>query len=516
MDYTEFIHSFNQISAVLTRRVSEDPKAAIAAARTVLAAQELLDETHRKIIVSSVLTDAGSDCEDFGAVDEAVTLLEQLAEALHDAPNILYNLGNALVARANLTVSAIATDWYAATCVDRIRAKVLFQKVADHPDSDNSLRARALNNLGNSLARAYRLIEAYDCYARAIEQDPQNGVALSCAARSLTDLSEYGLVSPLDVEPAVASLVRRAIATGDSIADLAGDVAGAKIHAFLNSSVQSGELPDLCNATEYQRFVAKHRLALTPSIEGLDLQLNRWDSLRLASIFEQGKQFGIPPIFAMFNVLKSDFLAARYAAYIAIEQQCPESGKYYDTLDFALYGTCISMMGMAQKCCFDLLDKAAVAISSYLDIPGKPSDFYFSSLWFAKNKTGKPTDAPSNLRPEITSHIDNGDFPLIALAEVARDLGGYLKTKRSIRHATTHRFTVLHDLACIPSRESDCIEHHELEDFKRHLVESLQMSRAVLFYFAHLVSVHERRSNRGEAVLGVVQVPNHDYIRGDE
>jgi tetratricopeptide (TPR) repeat protein len=515
MDKTEFLETFNLISALLTQRMNEDPKAAISAARAILVTPDLLDETHRKIIASGVLTDAGNDCQDAEAVDEAVGLLEQLADLLPDEPSILYNLGNALIPRANLIVLPTAADWCVVTGDDRSRAKVLFQKVAEHRESDNSLRARALNNLGNSLARTFRLIEAYDCYARAVEQDPRNSIALSCAAKSLIDLVDYGLVVPGDVEPAIAGHVSRANASADTINDLAGDAAGAKIHAFLSGSSHSGTIPDLSNATGYQQFVANHRLALVPTIEGLDLQLSRWDSLRLPTIVEEVHRSGIPPIFAMFNGLKSDFLAARYAAYLGLQQQCPESGKYHDTLDFALYGTSISMLGIAQKSCFDLLDKSAVAISSYLGLAVKSSDTYFSNLCFEKPKKGQLTGAPRELKQEVVIHIGNGDFPLLALAEVARDLSGYLKSKKAIRHAATHRFTVLHDIGCTPSRASDSVEHYAVEDFKRHLIESLQMSRAVLFYFVHLVLVHERRCNPDRRFIGVVKVPDHDYIRGE-
>lgn len=515
MDHPE--KTFNLISALLRQRINEDPKAAISAARTILASPDLLDETHRMIIASSVLTDAGGDCQDSEAVGEAVGLLNQLADRLPDVPSILYNLGNALITRANLTVLPSVTDWCAVTSEDRIRAKVLFQKVAEHRESDNGLRARALNNLGNSLARTFRLIEAYDCYARAVEQDPRNGVALSLCAKTLNDLMDYGLAVRSDVEPVMARLVSRANSVADTINELAGDAAAAEIHAFLSSSSHLGTMPDLSNATEYQRFVATHRLALVPTIEGLDLQLSRWDSLRLGTIKEQGHISGVPPIFAMFNVLKSDFLAARYAAYLALQQQCPESGNYYDTLDFAEYGTSISMLGIAQKSCFDLLDKAAVAISSYLGFPGKSSDISFTYLCFLKPKKGQPTEVSREFKPEVIDHIRRGDFPLLALAEVARDLGGYLKSKKAIRHAATHRFTVLHDIGCTPSRESACIEHYASEDFKRHLIESLQMARAVLFYFAHLVLVHERRHNQDQdKIFAAMEIPDHDYIRGKD
>jgi tetratricopeptide (TPR) repeat protein len=172
------------LSSILIKRIDEDPKAAIAAARTILAAQDLFDETNRKMLVSIVLTDAGSECKDPEAVNEAVTLLEQLHLKLPGDPNIMYNLAKALITRADLPILPLYTDWCAVTSVDRVRAKKFFQSVAGHPSSEGVLRARALTNLGNALARNWRLIEAYDCYARAVEYDPENGVAISNAAKA--------------------------------------------------------------------------------------------------------------------------------------------------------------------------------------------------------------------------------------------------------------------------------------------------------------------------------------------
>ncbi|MCU6502432.1 hypothetical protein LPN04_32005 [Rugamonas sp. A1-17] len=513
MDKRKIAEEFERVSEALYRKIDEDPHAAIVSARSLLATSDVLDETNRQIIASIILTDAGAECRDYDAVHEAIGLLEHLHSQIGEDPNISYNLANALITRANLTVLPAKTDWCVVTSADRIRAKELFQLVAQHPDGDPQLRSRALNNLGNALAKNWRLIEAYDCYSRAIEQDPQNGVAISYAAQSLTQLVENGLAVEADVAPVIASLVRRANANADSIVHIAGSAAGTKIRQFLDSSTYAGEMLDLAEATEYQQFVAANRLALTPTIEGLNLQLSRWDSLRLGWVMVQGRQLGVPPIFAMFNVLKSDFLAARFAAYLALKQQCPESGQYQDTLDHARYSTSVSMMGLAQKSCFDLLDKTAVATSAYLGLPGKSNGIYFSSLWFVPSK-GTATSAAREFTREVSSHILDGDFPLIALAEVARDLGGYLKSKKAIRHAATHRFTVLHDIGCEPDVHSEHIEHFAQADFETHLIESLQMVRAVLFYFVNLVAVHERRKNR-EGVVKVIEIPDHDIIRGD-
>ena len=64
------------------------------------------------------------------------------------------------------------------------------------------------------------------------------------------------------------------------IAELAGSRALNDLSKLLESRLDGGDVPDLRGATEYEHFVASHRLALSPTIEGLDPSLKRWDSLR--------------------------------------------------------------------------------------------------------------------------------------------------------------------------------------------------------------------------------------------
>ena len=512
MSENRLLEEFERLGGQLSRLVDDDPRAAIETARKILATTDILDKANRMALAGIVLTDAGSDCKDSNAVAQGVSIFEDLHRRSKSNPYIDYNLANALITRANLVVVPSIADWCVVTSLDRIRAKELYLSAAHHPESGSDLRARALNNLGNALAKNWRLIEAYDCYARAIEHEPTNGVALSYAAKALVELEKYGLAMEEDVAPTVASLVRKANACVGGIAQIVGRTGDATIREFLEASNHVGDKPPLTDASKYQRFVATNRLALTPSIDGLDLNLSQWDSLRLGPILVQSPQAGVPTIFTMFNLLKSDFLAARFAAYLALEEQCPESGKYYDTLDYARYGTSMSMMAIAQKCCFDLLDKTAVAIHSYLGLPGKADETGFGTLWFLREESNENRQ-PRAFTPSVCALIEQGNFLLIAITEVARDLRGYLKAKKSIRHAATHRFTVLHDEAFTVGIPSKQIEHFSLAEYQSQLIESLQMVRSVLFYFVHLVTTHERKKERSGRI-GIIEIPDHDFIRG--
>ena len=274
------------------------------------------------------------------------------------------------------------------------------------------------------------------------------------------------------------------------------------------------KLPELRDASDYEKFVAHHRLALSPTIEGFDCSLKRWDSLVFESVTEQiGTDPGVPPLFAMLNVMKSDFLAARFLTYKALSATFPESGLYADTLDYAVYGIVPSFLALAQRACIDVLDKIAAATTEYFGIPGNVRVVYFASRWFDSHKRGQPLAWHPSLRP----HIDDGNTALIALAEVSLDMGeeGFLARKKAFRHASTHRFTVLHDLGCRPSRPSSQIEHCGIAEFKDQLIESLRLARAALIYFVEMISIAENARAATSERRMPIAVPSHHYIRGE-
>jgi len=214
----------------------------------------------------------------------------------------------------------------------------------------------------------------------------------------------------------------------------------------------------------------------------------------------------------MFNVLKSDFLAARYLAFKALSEKLSDSGFYSDTLDYAIYGVAPSMLSLAQRACIDVLDKIAVATTELLVIPGPQENVYFSNRWLVAKK-GQPLAWDTAIR----SQIETGNTAVLALAELSLDIreDGALHQKKAYRHASTHRFTVLHDIGCKPSRPSDCVEHCNLSDFKSHLIESLQLARAAIIYFVEMISIREAAHKRGKELVGVMNVPSHHWIRGD-
>jgi tetratricopeptide (TPR) repeat protein len=511
IDRQEFERRFFEIEARLKTLTDREPALAIREARS-LVPDGVLDQDSIESLAAATLIAAGVAAHDPAAVDEAVQILERLLAAMPGRGDIEYCLANGLSAQADLSTET-RPQWYLETRETRRRARFHYQTAGSNESTPTNIAAQAFTNLGNSLLTTHRLVEAYDSYLKALKFDSTNGVALTGAARALLYMVKYGLGDPQVLPTVAAKYLGMAREDPARIRELAGEQGYQEILPLLELDVPAGELPDLSNATDYQQFVAEHRLSLAPTIEGLDLTMLRWDSLAIGRVIEPiSAGAGAPPLFAMFNVLKSEFLAARHLAFAALEDNIPESGKYADTLDYAVYGVQPASLTLAQRACVDLLDKIAVATSEYLHLPGDPGRISFMNRWFDRQRG----DEVVRLQEAIQAEVAAGNWALTAITEVAVDveMGGFLQDKRGLRHSSTHRFTVLHDIGCTPSRESPYVDHFEFEGFREQLLETLRLTRAVLLYFAQMVMIREYRHHDGTTILPSIRLPDHDWVRG--
>jgi tetratricopeptide (TPR) repeat protein len=506
------LDAFNQERMRLQSLMDNNPAKAIEEARSIPS-----DTPVRGVLYTSlkagVLIDAGSSVKDKQAIREGIDLFRKLLAMHPKQSSFHYNLGNGLAALADQNPNQAST-WYLETAKIRRKAREHLQKAISSRDNSPVL-STAFANLGNALLRAHRWAEAYDAYTSALKNDPTNTVASTGAARVLLRCVRRGMGNRSILQSIAVRHLKTAKLHPQRLAELAGMKAQRELEHLLQMKLPDSEPPDLKDANDYEKFVARHRLALSPTIDGLDCSLKRWDSLRFNSLTESaGASSGVPPLFAMMNVMKSDFLAARYLAYQALTAKFPESGLYTDTLDYAVYGIVPSLLSLAQRACIDVLDKIASATTEYFGIPGNVKVVYFWSRWF-----DNPREAPPFVwHPSLRPHIDNGNTAIIALADISFDTdeGGFLVRKKAFRHSSTHRFTVLHDMGCQPSRESAQIEHCEIEEFKDQLIESLQLARAAVLYFVEMVSIAEKSRAAGIGKVGKITVPSHHYIRGED
>lgn len=505
---------FYELAAYLNTLMDSDPAEAVRQAREID-----LDTPERFNLMglrAAILVDGGALARQRDAIEEGLALFRELY-GLFPTAGITYNLANGLVAAAgNPPRDTSWLDHQERTREYRAEARRCFWKVAQDLDADSSLRTQARTNLANQFTNSYRLGEAHDARLAALEVDPENGVAASSAARDLLWLFEQGGCSDLTRIEAVmlAKIVHR---HQDRVVQYAGAQAAKQIAEFAS---ELGDPPPRAPHTDpFISWVERERLTLAPVVELVDPALGKLDWLMLPGILEResGVRGMPPPVFAMFNVLKSDFILARDLAWRALDENVwPATGRFADTLDYANYGPGASALILAHRTALDLLDKVAVTANHYFEFGQAPDKVYFGKLW-----RGSPDKATGvrRLAERVEKAIRGGASALYGLVELAEDYdssAGILRSQKDLRNAGTHRFVVLHDLGDpTHSRQAPEIEHHRMDVFTQEALRALRVARSAIQMLALAISQHERgMAQRENGFVGSLIVPDHDWIRG--
>lgn len=509
------LSDFLKLSSSLCSLVDVDPALAVQQAREINL--DRLDRVNWMSLRAATLVNAGASLKRQDAIDEGVELYRELHD-LYPTADVTYNLANGLVEAANCgSADSEWVDHQEHTRAHRAEARRHYWRVVQDVDADLELRTQAWTNIANLFAKTYRLSEAHDARLSALSVDPTNGVAAFCAALDLMWLFKRGGCSELTHMEAV-TLARLALRNKERIVQYAGSRVAAKIEAL------AGELSDPPSRPEhidpFIKWVERERLTLAPTVELVDPFLDKLDWLTLPGILERDPEMGCspPPLFAMFNMLKSDFLLARDLAWRARAGSAwAKTGQFADTLDYAMYGPDTSALILAHRTALDLLDKVAVTANHYFELGLAPNRVSFGRLWrdSADKKTGNP------LTKKVEELIRAGVYAMYGLAELAEDYDGsdgILRSQKDLRNAGTHRFVVLHDFGD-PSRARQApeVEHLKHADFVDEALSALRVARSAIQMLTLAISQHEEiLQAQMDGLIGTLNVPDHHWVRGDD
>lgn len=505
-----------ELSAHFKALLDSDPVEAVRQARQIE-----LDSPERFRLMNvraAILVDGGAATHQKDAIEEGLALFREI-HGVFPNDGITYNLANALVAATGIPPSDPSwLDHQERTREQRAEARRCYWKVARTADADALLRTQAWTNLANQFTYSYRLGEAHDARLAALEIDPKNGVAASSAARDLLWLFEQGGCSELTRTEAIM-LAKIAQRHEQQVGQYAGSHAAKQIAAFAK---ELGDPPPRSPHDDpFLRWVERERLTLAPVVELVDPAMGKLDWLMLSGIMKRdsGTAATPPPVFAMFNVLKADFILARDLAWRATDESVwPTTGRFADTLDYATYGPDASALVLAHRTALDLLDKVAATANHYFEIGQPANEVYFGKLW-RRGREGR-----TGLRPlvePVETAIRAGAMALYGLVELAddyEDIDGILRPQKNLRNAGTHRFVVLHDLGDpVRSRQAPEVEHHRREQFAQEVLRALRAARSAIQMLALAISQHERvLLQHAGGLVGTLAVPDHDWIRGRE
>jgi tetratricopeptide (TPR) repeat protein len=506
---------FLKLSSSLSFLVDADPALAMQQAREINLDRP--DRVNWMSLRAATLVNAGASLGDQDAIDEGVELYREL-HGLYPTADVTYNLANGLVEAANCgSADSNWVDHQEHTRAHRAEARRHYWRVVQDVDADLELRTQAWTNIANLFAKTYRLSEAHDARLSALKVDPTNGVAALCAALGLMWLFERGGCSELTQMEAIM-LARQALRNKERVVQYAGARVAAKVEAL------AGELSDPPSRPEhidpFIKWVEEERLTLAPTVELVDPSMGKLDWLTLPGILERDPEMGGSPLplFAMFNMLKSDFLLARDLAWRASDGSAwLKTGQFADTLDYAMYGPDTSALILAHRTALDLLDKVAVTANHYFELGLAPNRVSFGRLWrdSADKKTGNP------LTKKVEELIRAGVYAIYGLAELAEDYDGsdgIFRQQKDLRNAGTHRFVVLHDFGD-PSkaRQAPEVEHLKHADFVDEALSALRVARSAIQMLTLAIFQHEEiLQAQMDDLIGTLNVPDHHWIRGED
>lgn len=494
------------ISEKLQRLIDDDP------AKAISEALQLSGNINLELLKAAILVDAGALVKNHEVIVKGVEIYRNAVNKYQDNTELKYNLANGLHALA-LSTAHKDFSWYRDTESYRLEARQYFYVAANDNKASFDIRSQSCTNLGNLLWSSYRWVEAYDFYTLALTENPKNGVASAGALKML----KYALQQELgDYKLLVKEIEYLAYHVNQNLESIYSYSGGYGVKGIVE---EIRDIPRVekdrsaLQGDEYKKFVISHNLTLSPTIHSHTHESRYWDNINISSVsVGLGSDSSVPEIFAMINILKSDYILARQLFFNASSRLFNETGNYNDTLNYACYGVNESALALAQRSALDILDKVAVATLSYLGI-GVAKRTSFKEAWFKKGK-----DEKEEFSPAILQEIENGNTALLALTEVSRDLSnkiGFLSKKQASRNSSTHRFTVLHDLGGVPTSHSGCLEHFDYEVFLRESLQTLKLARSTVIYFVQMVLIREEKlSAKKDGIVMPLFVPSHEDIRG--
>lgn len=506
-----------ELSSRLNILLDENPAEAVKQAQSISLVGSKHEHVNLMNLKASILIDGGALTQQQDAIEEGLTLFRELHKQFPAKTGIIYNLANGLLAKVGHPPrDQDWLDYQERIRRDRTEARQCLWKAAQDSDSALSLRTQAWTNLANQFSSSYRLSEAHDAWLTALKIDPENGVAASSASRNLLWLYQQGGCSEItQIEARMLAKIARQ--HQDKIIQHAGKQAAEQIATFVNKLEDPPSRS--ANNDPFIRWVEQERLTLAPVVELVDPSLGKLDWLTLPDVLEriQDTSGMPPPVFAMFNVLKSDFILARDLVWRVINENAwPTTGKFADTLDYATYGPDSSALILAHRTALDLLDKVAVTANHYFQFGLSPNKVYFGKLWRVSSK--KETGVQPLIQ-EVENTIRRGVRALYGLVELADDYDtkeAILYPQKDLRNAGTHRFVVLHDFGDpAQSRQIPEIEHYQRELFIQEVLNAIRLARSAIQMLALSIRQHEKILKQGIAgPVGLMLVPDHDEIRG--
>lgn len=446
--------------------------------------------------VSGLLIDIGNVLKEEKIARQGIELLRKDFEAIvHDkryAPSAYYNLANGYYVlfgfkkRRDPHVAC-----FKKTELDQ--AKIYYRKVLSHDLQNAIIASETWVNLGNCFDELGRVIDALECYEKALELRKNHGMALANKGQALVNYAMIAGEHERTFLLEAYSLLSQALELG---VHLEAASTFSKYLKYIRA-----RFPDEQNFDKPPKFPG-YTIKARSKIERFlidfclekRLYLNICDFCRKcdAAIGDTAfikKMITRTPnrffhLSEYLNQIKQDYVTARFLLILSRYEGLSlnfvdKRVKIIDTLDYRTYNIYIQLVKTSFKGFYDILDKIACFINDYLELGIPERKTTFRKIWYSNLKT-------KMIHKKI---MDTKNLSLNALFDIHRDFenGPYEKLKNT-RHALTHRFVNIRSF-----QEKEDEENMTEEILVRQTLELARIVRSAIIYLLHFVYVRETK-----------------------
>ena len=382
-------------------------------------------------------------------------------------------------------------------------------------------RCQILTNLANQMDHVGRFIEARAYWSGALAIDPGFWMAMGNRGRGLTHFANalydhghaevFGLYALRDLEGA-AALAKRSPQYGHEAAAKLFDAEAARLRPIVEGSrierdyrPDGHSLGDTAKEQTYRSWCLRQSLFLNPLNDLGASSIAARDVLALPSFTTDLDE---PPVLiGFFNVMKQEFVSARWMFYEAKKS----SGVHFsdrdvlllDTVDYAIYGLALEQLKAVYRATYSIFDKVAFFLNYYLKLGIPPNQVSFSRIWRAKPK--------SPVRPQFEQ---SENWPLRGLYWLSKDLfeedfqdviEPAARDLSVVRNHLEHKYLKVHMMPVRrPETDSayvnpffDTLAHSMTQDdLEQKCLHLLKLARSALIYLSLGMHREERQRDR--------------------
>lgn len=399
------------------------------------ALNELADaDLNTALDVLGIAVDSATDLGDEALLRRTIRALEEWSTREAENPNVAivyYFLGNAWSSLRHLRHRAkeeAIWDWEGEEHAQELLALRRATLAPRFGDMSAELRVRVLTNLGNVLNNIGRIVEALECFDRALAIDKHFGMAKGNKGLALETYAKWaydGGHRNLFLTKA-ASLFEEASEV-DLEAPGAAEDFGARA-AFLRKYYpdsrfleQLEEHDEYGSADDkaYRLWCLKNQLFLHPVNDMGTFPAVAHDPLLLPTVTVASK-LGTA-FHGFYNQLKREYASARWHLYCGLSGGVPDfvdDVKFLNTLDDTILGGDVEETKLALRSAYSLFDKIASFVNERWELGQRVN--YFRWFWYERPARGrKGRRAPRVLRSQFRG-MQNAS--LRALFWLAKDL----------------------------------------------------------------------------------------------